>query len=73
MKIRKIPRIQLYEKHLPYKWQEKLIGNQEVGGVFLIFLSGKSTKEIDKKVKSIKQFCKTFNGTCKDFAKVKPL
>lgn len=73
MKTRKLPRIQLDEKHLPYKWQEKLIANQEIGGLFLVFLSGKNGKEIDNKVKQIKHFCKTLNGSCKDFAKVKPL
>jgi len=66
---RGLPRIQIDEKHLPYRWQESLIKNQEVGGVFLVFLSGKNKAEINKKVKYLKQFCKTI----KDFATVKSL
>jgi len=66
---RKLPRIQLHENHLPYRWQEKLIENQEIGGVFLVFLSGKTQAEIRKKVKALKQYYKTI----KDFATVKPL
>ena len=49
--------------------EEDLIKNQEIGGVFLVFLSGKNKAEIEKKVKHLKQFCKTI----KDFATVKPL
>ncbi len=64
-----LPRIQLDEGHLPYRWQENLIKNQEIGGVFLVFLSGKNTGEIKIKLKTLKQFCKTI----KDFATVKPL
>jgi len=64
-----LPRIQLDENHLPPKWQEKLIENQEIGGVFLVFLSGKDKAEIRKKVKHLKQFCKTIT----DFATVEPV
>lgn len=66
---RGLPRIQLDENHLPPKWQEKLIENQEIGGVFLVFLSGKNKAEIRKKVKHLKQFCKTIT----DFATVEPV
>jgi len=66
---RGLPRIQLGEHHLPYRWQENLIKNQEIGGVFLVFLSGKNKAEIQKKVKLLKQHCKTI----RDFATVKPI
>ena len=65
---RGLPRIQLDEKHLPYRWQENLIKNQEIGGVFLVFLSGKNKAEINKKMVALRKFCKI-----KDFAIVKPL
>ncbi len=66
---RGLPRIQLDEGHLPYRWQENLIKNQEIGGVYLVFLSGKNKAEIHRKVKHLKIICKTI----KDFATVKPL
>jgi hypothetical protein len=34
------------EKHLPYKWQEKLVSNQEIGGVFLVFLTSNTLVKI---------------------------
>jgi len=51
-------RIPLDNKYIPYGWQENLVKNQEMGGVFLVFLSGKNQKEIQEKVKLLKQFCK---------------
>jgi hypothetical protein len=66
---RTIPRIQLNENHLPLRWQENLIKNQEIGGVFLVFLSGKNMAEIEKKVKALKVYCKTITS----FATVKPI
>lgn len=66
-RIKGLPRIQLDEKHLPYKWQEHLIEKQEIGGVFLLFLSGKNKKEIKDKVKAIKRFVRV-----KDFATITP-
>lgn len=73
MNKRNIPRIALREQHLPYKWQERLIANQKIGGVFLVFLSGKDMEEINTKVKYLKEFCKTVDGQLEDFAQVKPL
>lgn len=70
MKTRNLPRIQLDDKHLPYRWQQGLVSRQEIGGVMLLFLSGKTNKEIDFKVKEIKKFCKTLNSKIKPLAKV---
>ena len=55
---KRIPKISLQERHLPYKWQEKLVKNQEIGGVFLVFLSGKNNVELDAKVKLLQGLCK---------------
>ncbi len=73
MKRTKLPRIQLDEHHLPYRWQEKLKANEEIGGVFLVFLSGENQKEIKGKVKLIKGFCKTFESKIKSLATVNSL
>lgn len=53
--------------------KEKLVADQKTGGVFLVFLSGKNNTEIKDKVKCIKEFCKTLDGKCKNFAEVKPV
>ncbi len=71
MNRRRLPKIQIDEKHLPYKWQETLAENQKIGGVFLVFLSGDNNSEIMGKVKLIKDFCKTLNVKLKPFATVK--
>ena len=55
------PRIKLEAKYVPYKWQEKLVREQKLGGVMLIFLEGKTKKEIKAKEKEIKSFCKELN------------
>lgn len=73
MNRRKLPRIQLDNKHLPYHWQENLVANQEIGGVFLVFMQGKDAKEIALKVKLLKAFTKTLKSAVKDFATVKPV
>jgi len=73
MKHTRLPRIQLDEKHLPYHWEQKLISNQEIGGVFLVFLSGKTKQEITLKVKLLKNYAKTLKVQLKDFAKVTPV
>lgn len=73
MKIRKLPKIQLDEKHFPYHWEQNLVANQEIGGVFFVFLSGKTQKEINLKMKLIKKYCKTLKSQMRDFAQVKPL
>ena len=67
---RGLPRIQLDEKHLPYRWHETLVQNQKIGGVFLVFLSGDNNKEINNKLEKIKDFCKTLEVKIKPFAKV---
>lgn len=51
-------RIPIDSKFIPLRWEENLVKNQKIGGVMLVFLEGKDTKEIDKKVKLTKQFCK---------------
>jgi len=51
------PKIKLPKKHLPYKWQETLVENQLIGGVLLVFVSGKDDKEIEEKTERIKAFC----------------
>ena len=53
------PRIKIDDKNIPYKWEENLIKNQLIGGVMLVFLEGKDKKEINKKVKLVKNYCKT--------------
>ena len=73
MKRRYLPKIQMDRKHFPYNWEQNLVSNQKIGGVFLVFLEGKDTKEIDYKVKLIKDFCKTIPAKMKDFITVKPL
>jgi len=55
------PRIKLEAKYVPYKWQENLVREQKLGGVMLIFLEGKTKKEIEAKEKEIKSFCKELN------------
>ena len=55
------PRIKLEAKYVPYKWQEKLVREQKLGGVMFIFLEGKTKKEIKAKEKEIKSFCKELN------------
>ena len=72
MNTKKLPRIQLDEKHLPYKWQEGLVANKKIGGVFLVFLSGDNRMEIKIKVKKLREFCKTLNGKCNYLAEVRP-
>ena len=72
MKQTRLPRIQLDERHLPYRWQENLVKNQNIGGVLLVFLSGKSKTEIRIKVKAIRDLCKGIRGFCKSFAEVVP-
>ena len=52
------PRIKLEVKHIPYKWQERLVAEKKLGGVMLVFLEGKIKKEINDKQKKIKNFCK---------------
>lgn len=70
MNRKKLPKIQLDERHLPYKWHEMLVENQKIGGVFLVFLSGDNDREILEKSKKIKEFCKTIDVGIKPLATV---
>lgn len=56
-------KIGLYQEHIPYKWEEGLMSEQKIGGVMLVFLSGKNKTEINNKVKAIKNFCKILAPT----------
>lgn len=40
-----------------HPWQETLVENQLIGGVLLVFVSGKDDKEIEEKTERIKAFC----------------
>ena len=54
--------IQLYEQDIPQGWQQELIANQKVGGVFLVFISANTKKELKEKGRKIKQFCKSIKS-----------
>lgn len=56
---RRVPSsIELHEQDVPLDWQYDLLKCQKIGGVFLVFMSGKTQKELKDKSKALKDFCK---------------
>lgn len=55
-------RIKLDETHIPYKWQKHCIENGLFSGVFLVFVTGKTSKTVKFKVKEIKKFVKSLQN-----------
>lgn len=47
--------------YIPKSWYKRIESKKLVGGVFMLFLSGKDKKEIDRKIVEIRKFCKTLN------------
>lgn len=56
-----IKTLPLSNELIPYKYIQDLIANQKIGGVFLVFLEGKTKRELQIKSKKIEQFCKKLN------------
>ena len=51
-------KIKVDAKYMPVDWDKELMANQRVGGLLLVFLSGKDKTELKDKVKKIRRFCK---------------
>lgn len=55
-------KIVLRDIDIPYHWQERLVAEGKIGGVFLVFLEGYTKKELQIKSKQVKDFCKTIHS-----------
>lgn len=55
----RVPIITLNPQEIPPNWKDKLVANQEIGGVVLVFLSAKSSKDLSNKVRRLRHFCQT--------------
>lgn len=51
--------IHVEEANIPNGWFQKLVAEQKVGGLLLVYLSGKDNNELETKKKLIVDFCKT--------------
>jgi len=56
-------KIQLKETDLPLHWQEKLVAEQKVGGVVLVFLEGRNKAKLKKKTRDINKLVREYRKT----------
>ena len=47
--------VKIEDRHIPYSFTKKIMTGQK-GGLFLVFVNGKTLYEINNKIKRIKQF-----------------
>lgn len=66
-KTAKYQRIKLEEKFIPLDWKKRRFGEVGInGGLFLVFVEGRTNKVVQAKIRKIKRLCKELRKEYKD-------